>query len=87
MADAVADGSSRVMCFTMHPYIMGVPHRSKHLRRILEHVCNRADAVVWTGEQILEWYKSVRPKGGWPPVRPHKRAANGGAKARSSARK
>ncbi len=68
IADA-ADGSSRVMCFTLHPYIMGVPHRVKHLRRILEHVCNRPDAVVWTGEQILEWYKSVRPKSGWPPAR------------------
>ncbi len=64
-----ADGSSRVMCFTMHPYIMGVPHRVQHLRRILEHVCRRPDAVVWSGEQILDWYKSVRPKSGWPPVK------------------
>jgi peptidoglycan/xylan/chitin deacetylase (PgdA/CDA1 family) len=69
LIEDAADGSSRVMCFTMHPYIMGVPHRVKHLRRILQHVCNRPDAVVWTGERILEWYKSVRPKTGWPPVK------------------
>ena len=82
LLEDAADGSSRIMCFTMHPYIMGVPHRAKHLRRILEHVCNRADAVVWTGEQILDWYKSVRPKGGWPPAQTHKRA-----KAKSAVRK
>lgn len=69
LIEDAADGSSRVMCFTMHPYIMGVPHRVKHLRRILQHVCNRPDTVVWTGERILEWYKSVRPKAGWPPVK------------------
>ena len=63
-----ADGSSRIMCFTIHPYIMGVPHRAKHIRRILEHVCNRPDAHVWTGEQILDWYISVRPPSGWPPA-------------------
>lgn len=68
LIEDAADGSSRVMCFTMHPYIMGVPHRAKHLRRILQHVSNRPDAVVWTGEKILDWYKSVRPKTGWPPV-------------------
>lgn len=69
LIEDAADGSSRVMCFTMHPYIMGVPHRAKHLRRILQHVCKRPDALVWTGERILDWYKSVRPKTGWPPVK------------------
>ena len=68
LIEDAADGSSRVMCFTMHPFIMGVPHRVKHLRRVLQHVSNRPDAVVWTGEKILEWYKRVRPKSGWPPA-------------------
>jgi peptidoglycan/xylan/chitin deacetylase (PgdA/CDA1 family) len=59
----LADGAeaTRVMCFTLHPYIMGVPHRARHVRRILEHVAGRPDTVVWTGEQILEWY--LRCKG------------------------
>lgn len=61
------NGSSRVMCFTMHPYILGVPHRAKQLRRILEHICDRSDTLIWNGEQILDWYKSVRPSKGWPP--------------------
>jgi peptidoglycan/xylan/chitin deacetylase (PgdA/CDA1 family) len=68
LIEDASDGSSRIMCFTLHPYIMGVPHRVKHLRRILEHVCGRDDTHVWTGEQILDWYKGVRPEGGWPPV-------------------
>ena len=63
-----ADGSSRIMCFTIHPYIMGVPHRAKHIRRILEHVCKRSDTHIWNGEQILDWYKTVRPQSGWPPI-------------------
>ena len=82
LIEDAADGSSRIMCFTMHPYIMGVPHRVKHLRRILQHVCNRPDAVVWTGERILEWYKSVRPKTGWPPVRKLDKSAGRRGKAR-----
>jgi peptidoglycan/xylan/chitin deacetylase (PgdA/CDA1 family) len=64
---ADAGQATRVMCFTLHPYIMGAPHRAKHLRRILQHVANRRDAVIWTGEQILEWYLRIRgraPRGG-----------------------
>jgi peptidoglycan/xylan/chitin deacetylase (PgdA/CDA1 family) len=52
--------ATRVMCFTMHPYIMGAPHRAKHVRRIFQHVANRRDVKIWTGEQILDWYLSVR---------------------------
>ena len=75
LLDDAGDNSSRVMCFTLHPYIMGVPHRAKHIRRILEHVCNRPDTVVWNGEQILDWYKQVRPKTGWPQVKKESPAA------------
>ena len=52
--------ATRVMCFTLHPYIMGAPHRARHVRRILEHVCRRSDVKVWTGEQILDWYTACR---------------------------
>ncbi|HXV10305.1 MAG TPA: polysaccharide deacetylase family protein [Burkholderiales bacterium] len=86
LIEDAADGSSRIMCFTMHPYIMGVPHRVKHLRRILQHVCNRPDAVVWTGERILEWYKSVRPKTGWPPVKTAGKRAGKGSRGQRERR-
>jgi allantoinase len=52
--------ATRVMCFTMHPYIMGAPHRARHVRRIFEHVARRRDVKVWTGEQILTWYQGCR---------------------------
>jgi allantoinase len=52
--------ATRVMCFTLHPYIMGAAHRAKHLRRIFEHVANRRDTKIWTGGQILDWYLACR---------------------------
>ncbi|OGL12171.1 MAG: polysaccharide deacetylase [Candidatus Rokubacteria bacterium RIFCSPLOWO2_12_FULL_71_22] len=52
--------ATRLMCFTLHPYIMGVAHRAKHVRRIFEHVANRMDVKIWTGAQILDWYLGLR---------------------------
>ena len=52
--------ATRVLCFTMHPYIMGAPHRAKQVRRIFEHIANRADVKIWTGEQILAWYQRCK---------------------------
>jgi len=36
-----------VMGIALHPYIMGWPHRFKHLARALEHIVRRADERVW----------------------------------------
>ena len=44
----------------MHPYIMGVPHRAKQVRRIFEHIANRSDVKIWSGEQILAWYQRCK---------------------------
>jgi peptidoglycan/xylan/chitin deacetylase (PgdA/CDA1 family) len=48
--------SGRVMCIALHPYIMGQPHRIRHLERALRHVL--AHDGVWqaTGEEIADWY-------------------------------
>jgi hypothetical protein len=35
---ADAEGSARVMAISMHPYIMGAPHRTKYFRRIFETI-------------------------------------------------
>jgi allantoinase len=53
-----ADGA-RVMAIALHPYIMGVPHRAKHLRAVLEHITARKDVACMTGEEILDWYKGA----------------------------
>src|SRR5262245_58831374 len=64
-----SDEATRVMCFTVHPYIMGAPHRAKHVRRIFQHVAHRRDVKIWTGEQILDWYLACRDTNGRPASR------------------
>jgi allantoinase len=56
-----ARGSARVMALVVHPYIMGVPHRLKYYRMILEKIRARGNVLFWTGEQILDWYLAQRP--------------------------
>jgi peptidoglycan/xylan/chitin deacetylase (PgdA/CDA1 family) len=53
-----ARDSARVMALVVHPYIMGAPHRLKHFRRIFERIRGRDDVLFWTGEQILDWYRT-----------------------------
>jgi hypothetical protein len=53
---ADAAHSARVMALVVHPYIMGAPHRLKHLRSALGHIRRHTGVVFWTGEQILDWY-------------------------------
>jgi len=36
-----------VMGIALHPYIVGQPHRFKHLARALKHIVSRADERVW----------------------------------------
>jgi allantoinase len=48
--------SARVMALVVHPYIMGAPHRLKYYRKALEHVLEKRDVAVCTGEQILDWF-------------------------------
>ena len=55
-ADAAT--SARVMALVVHPYIMGVPHRLKYFRRVLETMQQKSDVIFWTGAQITDWYQS-----------------------------
>lgn len=48
--------SPRVMAITVHPYLSGVPHRIDYLERLYDHVQRHEGVLVWTGEQILDWY-------------------------------
>jgi peptidoglycan/xylan/chitin deacetylase (PgdA/CDA1 family) len=49
---------TRVMAISVHPYLSGSPHRIGWLDRILAHVKQHNDVVIWTGEQIYDWYKT-----------------------------
>jgi hypothetical protein len=33
-----------------------VPHRLRYFQAALRHICSRGDVLIWTGEQILDWY-------------------------------
>jgi allantoinase len=59
-ADSAA--SARIMALSMHPYIMGAPHRVKYLRRIFEVIRKKSDVLFWTGAQIADWFIAAGPK-------------------------
>ena len=54
--------SARVMALSVHPYIMGAPHRLKYFRRIFEVIRKKPDVLFWTGAQIADWYLRAGPK-------------------------
>ncbi|MHB1206106.1 MAG: polysaccharide deacetylase family protein [Rhodospirillaceae bacterium] len=53
----------RVMAISIHPYLTGVPHRIKYLEMLYDHILGHKDVVMWTGAEILDWYRSQVPKG------------------------
>jgi peptidoglycan/xylan/chitin deacetylase (PgdA/CDA1 family) len=52
---------TRVMAISVHPYISGVPHRIGYLERLYEHIRSRSGVALWTGERILDWYRTQVP--------------------------
>jgi len=48
--------SPRVMAISIHPYLTGVPHRIKYLEALYDHILGHDGIVVWTGEEILDWF-------------------------------
>jgi allantoinase len=54
------DGATtpRVMAISIHPYLTGVPHRIKYLEALYDHILGHDGVVLWTGAEILDWYRS-----------------------------
>ena len=52
---------TRIMAVSLHAYITGAPHRIRYLEQLYEHIRSRSDVLMWTGEQILNWYLGERP--------------------------
>jgi peptidoglycan/xylan/chitin deacetylase (PgdA/CDA1 family) len=46
----------RIMAISIHPYLTGVPHRIKYLEALYDHILAHDDILVWTGEEILDWF-------------------------------
>jgi len=53
---AEGERTARVMAVSVHPYITGVPHRIGYLEKLYKHITARPGVLLWTGEQILDWY-------------------------------
>jgi allantoinase len=56
---AEGEKTARVMAISVHPYITGVPHRIGYLEKLYEYILQRPGVVMWTGEQILDWYRPL----------------------------
>ena len=56
---AESERITRVMALSIHPYITGVPHRIGYLEKLYEHMLARPGVLMWTGEQILDWYRDA----------------------------
>jgi allantoinase len=52
--------SARVMAIAVHPYISGVPHRIKYFEKTFAYLKKQKGVLFWTGEEILNWYRSLR---------------------------
>ena len=53
----------RVMAISIHPSLTGVPHRIKYLEMLYDHILGHKDVVMWTGAEILDWYRSQVSQG------------------------
>ena len=49
---------TRIMAISLHPYITGAPHRIGQLESFLSYLKEKPGVLMWTGEQILDWYRS-----------------------------
>ena len=52
---------TRIMAVSLHPYITGVPHRIGYLESLLAYIREKPGVLMWTGEQICDWYRSQQP--------------------------
>jgi len=51
---------AKFLSVAFHPYLSGVPHQIKYLEELFEYVGRHPGVAFWTGEQILDWYRSTQ---------------------------
>jgi len=56
-----AESSVRIMTIVLHPYICATPARMKYIEEAFTYM-ERAGVVFWSGDTILDWYKSARQR-------------------------
>jgi hypothetical protein len=53
---AEGEAQPRVMCVALHSYIIGRPHRIRHLDALLAHMRRHDDVWFCTGAEMADWY-------------------------------
>ena len=48
--------TGRVMCLALHPFLVGLPFRSKYLDKALAHIKGHKDVWLATSDEIADWY-------------------------------
>ena len=47
--------TGRVMCLSLHPFVIGQPFRIRALDRVLKYITGKKDVWVTTGSEIIDW--------------------------------
>ncbi len=57
-----AEGASqpRILSMSIHPYIMGVPHRIKYFAAACDYILSKADVWFTSADAIYDWYMHQR---------------------------
>lgn len=55
-AEGARPGDAKVMAISLHPYLIGVPARSRYLANALEYITGHDDVWVTTGAEIVDHY-------------------------------
>jgi len=50
--------TGRVMAISVHPFLVGHPHRAKYLAQALAHISSRQDVWITTGSEIVDHYNA-----------------------------
>jgi allantoinase len=48
----------RTMAIAVHPFLVGIPHLSKHFDRALTYIARHKDVWFCTGDDIATWYET-----------------------------
>lgn len=51
--------SARVLCLSLHPYLMGTPHRIKYLDKTLEYAGGHEEVWFARGHEIIDAYRTL----------------------------
>jgi peptidoglycan/xylan/chitin deacetylase (PgdA/CDA1 family) len=50
------EDNGRIVCIPLHPFILGQPHRVRHVERIFSHIAAHDSVWMATGGEIADWY-------------------------------